>query len=332
MSFWLGALICLTANLGFSESIFLKPLQANQAFEKLSNSSSIQASKELIVKEWQKTPPNIELREMAVFIASNHKPFLNILQDFDSQKLKTAKEFLAKFPKPKTGYDFAESQIVFYAAHRWGQLKNYEEAYSLIKELNAVNLIDPSAYYFYKALCEKDIRDKENALKSLKVLLTGIENAPERYRHVGELLKNEIENWQEDVGDIARRMAEVQNRLENSKGGNKTQTLQKEIVKKLDDMIKQAEDEMNKQNQSSQSAGGKSQQQQPAPDSKIIQSNSGKGDVQNKKLVQSTEVWGKMPEKEKIKVLENISRQLPPHIREAAEGFSKKLNQQGRKP
>jgi DNA polymerase/3'-5' exonuclease PolX len=126
-------------------------------------------------------------------------------------------------------------------------------------------------------------------------------------------------------------MSEVQNRLENSKGGSKTQALQKEIVKKLDDLIKQTEDEMNKQNQSSQSAAGKQQQAQPTPDSKIMQGE-GKGEVQNKKLIQSSEVWGKMPEKEKIKAMEALSRQLPPHIREAAEGFSKKLGQQGKKP
>jgi hypothetical protein len=328
---WLAVIICLIANLGFSESIFLKPLQANQVLEKLSQSSSIASSKEQLTKEWQKSAPKLELREIAAFIANNHKAFLTTLQDFDNQKFKTAKEFIAKFPKPKAGYDFAESQIIFYAAFSWGQQKNYEEAHVLIKELNPVNLIDPSAYYFYRALCEKDIRDKDAALKSLKVLLTGIQGGPERYHHVGEMLKEEIENWQEDVGDVARRMSEVQNRLENSKGGNKTQALQKEIVKKLDDLIKQTEDEMNKQNQGSQSAAGKQQQSQPAPDSKIMQG-AGKGEVQNKKLIQSSEVWGKMPEKEKVKAMEALSRQLPPHIREAAEGFSKKLGQQGKKP
>lgn len=51
----------------------------------------------------------------------------------------------------------------------------------------------------------------------------------------------------------------------------------------------------------------------------------GNGEVENKKLITTAEVWGKMPEKEKIKALEGVNRQLPSHIREAAEGYSKKL-------
>jgi hypothetical protein len=51
----------------------------------------------------------------------------------------------------------------------------------------------------------------------------------------------------------------------------------------------------------------------------------GQGEVENKKIVATADVWGKMPEKEKVKALEAVNRQLPAHVREAAEGFSKKL-------
>jgi len=56
----------------------------------------------------------------------------------------------------------------------------------------------------------------------------------------------------------------------------------------------------------------------------------GPGEVENKKLITTAEVWGKMPEKDKVKALEAVNRQLPPHIREAAEGFSKKLQTTGK--
>jgi len=56
----------------------------------------------------------------------------------------------------------------------------------------------------------------------------------------------------------------------------------------------------------------------------------GNGEVENKKIVATADVWGKMPEKEKVKALEAVNRQLPAHVREAAEGFSKKLQTGGK--
>ena len=51
----------------------------------------------------------------------------------------------------------------------------------------------------------------------------------------------------------------------------------------------------------------------------------GEGKVDNKKLIANLELWGKMPEKERIKALEAISREYPPHYREAIEGYLKEL-------
>jgi hypothetical protein len=50
----------------------------------------------------------------------------------------------------------------------------------------------------------------------------------------------------------------------------------------------------------------------------------GEGKVDAKRLA-GLEVWGKMPEKERIKALEAISREYPPHYREAIEGYLKEL-------
>jgi len=53
----------------------------------------------------------------------------------------------------------------------------------------------------------------------------------------------------------------------------------------------------------------------------------GAGNVAKKNLIKSGEEWGKLPEKERVKALESVSKQLPPHIREAAEGYNRKLNE-----
>jgi hypothetical protein len=51
----------------------------------------------------------------------------------------------------------------------------------------------------------------------------------------------------------------------------------------------------------------------------------GEGRVDPKRLIKNLDVWGKMPEKDKIKALEAITRDYPPHYREAIEGYLKEL-------
>lgn len=42
-------------------------------------------------------------------------------------------------------------------------------------------------------------------------------------------------------------------------------------------------------------------------------------------MIKNLDVWGKMPEKDRIKALEAISRDYPPHYREAIESYLKEL-------
>jgi len=51
----------------------------------------------------------------------------------------------------------------------------------------------------------------------------------------------------------------------------------------------------------------------------------GTGNVDKKKLAKNPDRWGGMPEKDKVKALEAISRQMPSIYREAGEGYAKKL-------
>lgn len=53
-----------------------------------------------------------------------------------------------------------------------------------------------------------------------------------------------------------------------------------------------------------------------------------------KKLLADPKLWGNLPEKDKIKALEAISRDYPPHVREAVEEYLRELekNRGGRTP
>jgi hypothetical protein len=54
----------------------------------------------------------------------------------------------------------------------------------------------------------------------------------------------DMANWQDkDLGSIARKMDNVERRLDLSRGGPKTQKIQKEIVARLDELIKERENQ-----------------------------------------------------------------------------------------
>ena len=50
--------------------------------------------------------------------------------------------------------------------------------------------------------------------------------------------------WKDkDLGSIARKMDNIERRLDLSRGGPKTQKLQKEVVARLDELIKEMENQ-----------------------------------------------------------------------------------------
>lgn len=218
--------------------------------------------------------------------------------------------------------------LTFVATLQFGDLhrqlciaERYEQAIAISKLVRYDHSI-----HFWQAVAYFKTGNKVEAKKSLKNYLIPLSDVKlvERYQVVAEKMLEEIEDWKaDDMGDISRDMDNSARRLRIGRADQKTKVIQTNIITKLDKMIKDAEDEMNKANQVAGASSPRTQN--PIGDSKIMEG-PGEGNVENKKLVQSTDVWGKMPEKEKIKAMETINKQLPPHIREAAEGFSKKLN------
>lgn len=187
-------------------------------------------------------------------------------------------------------------------------------------------------FFFYKAIAHFKIKEYGLAKRSAEQAFF-YKDLPERYEVVLTKLIEEIESEKSNpnkFNDIASDMKMIENRLENAKGGQKTQVIQKRVIAKLDEEIKKIEDEIKKD----KSTGGSSASSSKVPgsDSAIIKEEPPKGEISNKKLVQTTENWGKLPEKQKEAILVNREAQLPAHIREAAEGFSKALQNKGKIP
>ena len=75
-------------------------------------------------------------------------------------------------------------------------------------------------------------------------LLDDVADAPERYKMVAALMVFDMMTWKDkDLGCIARKMDNIERRLDLSRGGPKTQKLQKEVVARLDELIKEKENQ-----------------------------------------------------------------------------------------
>jgi hypothetical protein len=209
----------------------------------------------------------------------------------------------------------------------------YEEALESLKYAVPEQVVDPAAYYFHKAVAEHALLQKKDAANSIARLLDDVAEAPERYKMVATLMFFDMQGWKDDDKDlaqIARLMDNSERRLDLGRAGPKTQELQKKIVFRLDELIKDLENQ-SKNGSQCQCPGGVPQQgpgsntpSSPQQDSQI-QTNSGPGMVDPKKLQHIAEIWGKLPEKERAKAMMEMTKDLPPRYREVIENYFKTL-------
>jgi len=206
----------------------------------------------------------------------------------------------------------------------------YEEALDALRSTRPEEVVDPASYFFDRAVCEHALLKKEDAARSVVGLLEDVNESPERYKFVGLLMLNDMGSWREkDLGEIARKMDNIERRLELARGGPQTQKIQKEVVLRLDELIKKLEAQAKGNSNGGSCPGscpdgsGGSGTGTPMQDSKIARLD-GKGDVGNAKLKNLAAQWGKLPEKERVKAMQDLTRDMPPRYRELIENYFKK--------
>jgi hypothetical protein len=120
----------------------------------------------------------------------------------------------------------------------------YEEALDALKSVKAEQVVDPSTYLFHRAVAEHALLLKNDANRSIVRLLDDAVDVPERYKMVSVLMAFDMQQWRDkDLGEIARKMDNIERRLELARGGPQTQKIQKEVVARLDEIIKQLENQ-----------------------------------------------------------------------------------------
>jgi hypothetical protein len=125
------------------------------------------------------------------------------------------------------------------------QRRVYDEALEAFKSIKGEDVVDPAAYFFHRAVTEHALMMKNEADDSIDRLLLDVTDAPVRYRMVGVLMHYDMVTWQDkDLDWIARKMGVIKDRLDLTRGGPKTRAMQREVLVKLDEKIKELENQM----------------------------------------------------------------------------------------
>jgi tetratricopeptide (TPR) repeat protein len=212
--------------------------------------------------------------------------------------------------------------------------KVYDEALEVFKSIRGEDVVDPASYFFHRAVTEHALMMRNEADDSIDRLLLDVTDAPVRYRMVGVLMHYDMAAWQDkDLDWIARKMGVIKDRLELTRGGPKTRAMQREVLVKLDEMIKELENKMsgscNCNGGNCPSGGSKGPPKGNRPSSPAgdfgLPSGIAKGEIDMKKFKEYAEVWGKLPERERAKAMTDLTRGMPAKYRDAIEAYFKQL-------
>ncbi len=220
--------------------------------------------------------------------------------------------------------------------------RDYEVALDTLKTTRPEAVVDPASYLFHKAVAEHAMMLKDDANKTIVRLLDDVVDAPDRYKILATLMYFDMRSWKKeerDLNNIARMMENIERRLGLARGGEKTQELQKKVIFRLDELIKEKENQQKQgggggqgKNGGNCPEGGQAQKpgggQGPNPmqDSNIA-TNGGKGEVTEKKIQEYAANWGNMPEHKRKEALQEMTRDLPPRYREVIEAYFKSLSE-----
>ncbi len=237
---------------------------------------------------------------------------------------------------------FVRSNLAAAHAKALAGRKAYEESLAVAKLATPELLADPAGYYFYRAVAEHALMQRQPAIHSIGRLLDDVADAPDRYKVVATLLFFDLQAWpkdEKDLANIGRLMDNSGRRLELARGGAETQDIQKRIVFRLDEKLKELEAQAKGKGQGQPGspnggqcpAGTPGQPAQAGNPTKPQEDsfggkNGGDGQVDAKKLRQYEATWGTLPEVERKKITQDFVRDMPPKFKPMIEDYFRSLN------
>ncbi len=215
---------------------------------------------------------------------------------------------------------FQRDNVRLYLARWLVRNRLFDEALSQLEPLEPDRVADPAGLLFYQAVVYQRLLKKEAGLASINRLLERPNEIPNRYVSLARLLLADLEQLKDDSLDhIARRMDDVERRLDLGRAGPKTREVEDGVIESLDKLIKELED----QAAAAAAAAGTTRSSSPARDSLPL---GGKGPGQvAKKDIGDQSGWGDLPPKERQEALQQIGKDFPAHYRDMIEQYFRKL-------
>ena len=126
----------------------------------------------------------------------------------------------------------------------WCMRSMFDEAADQLSGLGPADVVAPAELLFYQGVVYYRLLNQEKGMKAINDLLDGAETSPRRYVHVARLMQADLEALKPDTLDhIARRMEDIQRRLELGRAGPKVRKVEDGVIESLDKLIKKLEDE-----------------------------------------------------------------------------------------
>jgi hypothetical protein len=300
-------------------------------------------------KAWLQSVNHFDAKAFAAVWADDSRPVFDrtidslLLGSSEAKAaMETARDQNAPAPTAVPSFLTDKNQDSFFRANMatayakaLGGKRVYEESLDALKAVTPELVVDPSQYFFYKAVAEHSLIKKDEALGSIGRMIDDVADTPDRYKMVATLIYFDMQNWspdRKDLSNIGRLMDNSGRRLDLARGGKVTQDIQKKIIFSLDEKIKEMENQCkgccnggNCPGGGCPNPGNTNTPSSPQQDSFGGGSN-GKGHVDEKQLRKLAEEWGKLPPSERAKAIQEISKDLPPKFKPMIEDYFKSLN------
>ncbi len=210
---------------------------------------------------------------------------------------------------------------------RWlAQRRLFDEAAAQLDGIQADEVVDPASLLFYQAIAHHRLLNREAAADALARLLDAPDQCPRRYVTVARLMDSDLKELKEESLDhIARRMEDIQRRLDLGRAGPKVREIQDGVVKSLDKLIEELESAQ--QQQQASLGAGNVQPIRPAQES-VPMGGKGPGKVAKRDIGHQSG-WGDMPPKQREEALQQIGRDFPAHYRDIIEQYFRRLAGEG---
>ena len=192
-----------------------------------------------------------------------------------------------------------------------------------IRKNRGLTVLDAEAA-FYLGYSLSLIPEVGEAIINLDLFLQLYPDAPERYRaNAHDLLAELKAQWDSPLHQVADEMKSVERSLKKRQVGKEVETKQLEIVNKLQKLIEQLEQKQ-KQGPGGGPPKGNQQSNGPASESALPGGKGRIGGLHGSRGVKGA--WGKMKDRDREKVLNDIQTRLPERYRHLLEKYYKKIN------